>query len=343
MNTLSSTTTAAVPPPPARTLAELFSSLRSTGIIGILMVLVFAGFSLSNSRFTSVNNLVNILNQSSYLTLVALGQALVLISGGFDLAVAGILGLTSVVCVLVLILLASNGVELSVAIGVAIAAGLAVGLGLGLVNGAAVAYLKVPSFIMTLGVAGVACGAGYQLSGGAPVTGLPEGFVDVFGTPDLRSISTSVYLAAGLAILLHVVMTRTRTGRYIYAVGGNAVAARLSGVRVGRHIVLVFMSSGALASLAGILLSARVSTGDTNLGGNFVLQSITAAVLGGVSLRGGEGSLVGAVLGALFIAILSNGMNLENISSYYQMIILGVLLVLAVLAEQVRMMLSGRR
>nr|WP_252121695.1 ABC transporter permease [Rhizobium sp. RCAM05350] len=146
-----------------------------------------------------------------------------------------------------------------------------------------------------------------------------------------------------MAFVLHVGMVRTRIGRYIYAVGGNAVAARLSGVNVGRSIILVFMTSGALASLSGILLSARVSTGDTNLGGNFVLQSITAGVLGGISLRGGEGSLIGAALGALFIAVLSNGMNLENISSYYQMIILGVLLVLAVLAEQVRMMLSGRR
>jgi ribose transport system permease protein len=196
---------------------------------------------------------------------------------------------------------------------------------------------------VTLGVAGIAAGVGYQISGGAPVTGLPDGFVNAFGTPDLRSISTSVYLAFITIVLLQVVMTRTRIGRYIYAIGGNAVAARLSGINVGRYTVIVFMTSGALASLAGILLSARVATGDTNLGGNFVLQSITAGVLGGISLRGGEGSLIGAVLGAVFISILSNGMNLENISSYYQMIILGVLLVLAVLAEQIRVMISGSR
>lgn len=322
---------------------DLISRLRTTGIISALVVVVFVIFALINPRFTNTNNLVNILNQSSYLTLVALGQGLVLISGGFDLAVAGILGLTSVVSASILVMLTANGVDLPVAIAIAMAGGLGVGLVFGFVNGVTVAYLNVPSFIVTLGTAGIAAGAGYQISGGIPVTGLPDGFVNAFGTPDLRSISTSVYIAFLVAFVFHVGMVRTRIGRYIFAVGGNAVAARLSGVNVGRSIILVFMTSGALASLSGILLSARVSTGDTNLGGNFVLQSITAGVLGGISLRGGEGSLIGAALGALFIAVLSNGMNLENISSYYQMIILGVLLVLAVLAEQVRMMLSGRR
>lgn len=326
-----------------QTARGLISRLRTTGIISALVVLVFVIFALANPRFTNTNNLVNILNQSSYLTLVALGQGLVLISGGFDLAVAGILGLTSVVSASLLVMLTANGMDLPAAIAISVAGGLGVGLAFGFINGVTVAYLNVPSFIVTLGVAGIAAGAGYQISGGIPVTGLPDGFVSAFGTPDLRSISTSVYVACLLAFFFHVGMVRTRIGRYIYAVGGNTVAARLSGVNVGRSIILVFMTSGALASLAGILLSARVSTGDTNLGGNFVLQSITAGVLGGISLRGGEGSLIGAALGALFIAVLSNGMNLQNISSYYQMIILGVLLVLAVLAEQVRMMLSGRK
>lgn len=317
--------------------------LRTTGVISLLIFVVFAFFAFANARFTNLNNLINILNQSSYLTLVALGQGLVLISGGFDLAVAAILGLTSVVSAALLVMLTMNGFDLPAAMLMAILGGLLVGLILGFANGVTVAYLNVPSFIVTLGVAGIAAGASYQISGGIPVTGLPQGFVDLFGTPDLRSISTSVYIAAAVALMLHVMMTRTRVGRYIYAVGGNAVAARLSGVNVGRHIILVFMTSGTLASLSGILLSARVSTGDTNLGGNFVLQSITAGVLGGISLRGGEGSLLGALLGALFIAILSNGMNLVNISSYYQMIILGALLIAAVLAERLRVSWAARR
>ncbi|WP_376966966.1 ABC transporter permease [Azospirillum sp. A26] len=326
-----------------RVAGEMLSRLKTTGIISALVLIVFAFFAVANSRFTNSNNLINILNQSSYLMIVSLGQGLVLISGGFDLAVATLLGLTSVVSATLMIALAANGVDLPLAIAISIAGGLSVGMILGLANGVAVAYLNVPSFIVTLGVSGIAAGAGYQISGGAPVTGLPEDFIAVFGTPDLRSISTSVYIAVLFAIVLHLTMTRTRLGRYIYAVGGNPVAARLSGINVKRHIVFVFMTSGVLASLAGILLSARVSTGDTNLSGNFVLQSITAGVLGGISLRGGEGTLFGAALGALFIAVLSNGMNLENISSYYQMIILGGLLVLAVLAEQLRLLISGRR
>jgi len=328
---------------PRRVAGQVLSRLKTTGIISVLVLMVFAFFAAANSRFTNSNNLINILNQSSYLMIVSLGQGLVLISGGFDLAVAALLGLTSVVSATLMIALAANGVDLPLAIAISIASGLSVGLILGLANGIAVAYLNVPSFIVTLGVAGIAAGAGYQISGGAPVTGLPEHFIAAFGTPDLRSISTSVYIAVLFAVVLHLTMTRTRAGRYIYAVGGNPVAARLSGINVKRHIVFVFMTSGMLASLAGILLSARVSTGDTNLGGNFVLQSITAGVLGGISLRGGEGTLFGAALGALFIAVLSNGMNLENISSYYQMIILGGLLVLAVLAEQLRLLISGRR
>jgi len=318
------------------------AKVRTTGIISALVAIAFLGFALVNPRFTNLNNLVNILNQSSYLAILSLGQGLVLLCGGFDLAVAGILGLSSVISATTLVALVAAGTSLPIAIAIAIVAGLAVGFVLGAVNGVAVAVLKVPSFIVTLGVAGVAAGAGYQISGGIPVTGLPQGFLDSFGTPNLRSISTSVYVAAALALLAHVVMNRTRIGRYIYAVGGNAVAARLSGVNVVAYTIAVFVVSGMLASLAGILLSARVATGDTNLGGNFVLQSITAGVLGGISLRGGEGTIIGAVLGALFIAILGNGMNLENISSYYQMIILGVLLVLAVLAERGRALLAGR-
>lgn len=328
---------------PLRAIEQLFSRMKTTGIISALVLLVFAFFAVANSRFTNTNNLINILNQSSYLTIVSLGQGLVLISGGFDLAVASLLGLSSVVSASLMLALVASGVDLPLAIAISIAGGLSLGLIVGLVNGVAVAYLNVPSFIVTLGVAGMVAGAGYQISGGAPVTGLPEEFIAAFGTPDLRSISTSVYAAVLFTIVLHLLMTRTRAGRYIYAVGGNPVAARLSGINVKRHIVFVFMTSGVLASLAGILLSARVSTGDTNLGGNFVLQSITAGVLGGISLRGGEGTLVGAALGGLFIAILSNGMNLQNISSYYQMIILGGLLVLAVLAEQLRLMMTGRR
>jgi ribose transport system permease protein len=318
-------------------------NLRTTGVISVLVALAFICFALINPRFTNTNNLINVLNQASYLAILALGQGLVLISGGFDLAVAGILGLSSVISVTTLVVLVGSGMNEPLAIAIAIAAGLGVGLVLGAINGIAVAVLRVPSFIVTLGVAGVAAGAGYQISGGIPVTGLPQGFIDTFGTPNLRSISTSVYVAATLALLTHIVMNRTKIGRYIYAVGGNAVAARLSGVNVVAYTVAVFVISGVFASLSGILLSARVATGDTNLGGNFVLQSITAGVLGGISLRGGEGAIFGAVLGALFIAILGNGMNLENISSYYQMIILGVLLVLAVLAERGRAMLAGRK
>lgn len=328
---------------PTHILRRAFIGLQTTGVISLLIAMAFLGFALVNPRFTNLNNLINILNQASYLSILALGQGLVLISGGFDLAVAGILGLTSVISVTVLVALIAGGVSVPFAIAIAIVTGLAVGFVLGLINGVAVAKLGVPSFIVTLGVAGVATGAGYQISGGIPVTGLPQAFLDTFGTPNLRSISMSVYTAAALALLTHIVMNRTRIGRYIYAVGGNAMAARLSGVNVARYTISVFVVSGLFASLAGILLSARVATGDTNLGGNFVLQSITAGVLGGISLRGGEGTIIGAVLGALFIAILANGMNLENISSYYQMIILGVLLVLAVLAERGRAFLAGRR
>jgi len=320
----------------------LSTRLQSTGIITLLVLMIFVFFAIINPRFTNSINLINILNQSSYLTLVALGQGLVLISGGFDLAIAGVVGLTSVITASLLVFLEAHGVNLPVALTLALMGGLTVGALIGWLNGIAVAYMNIPSLIVTLGAGGIAAGIGYEVSGGIPVTGLPDAFMQWFGTPDLLSISTSVYIALGLAVVLQFIMTRTRSGRYIYAVGGGAAAARLSGISVKRYILMVFVASGVLASLAGILLSARVATGDTNLGGDFVLQSITAGVLGGISLRGGEGKIHGAVLGSFFIAILSNGMNLENVSSYYQMMILGALLILAVLAEQVRIARAGR-
>jgi ribose/xylose/arabinose/galactoside ABC-type transport system permease subunit len=215
-------------------------------------------------------------------------------------------------------------------------AGLAVSLAFGILNGLGVAVLNVSPFIVTLGTSSAITGVALLLTGGAPVVGLPPLFVDLLGNSRIAGIPTVVYMTAMVIAVFYYLMNWSYFGRYVYAIGGNEVAARLSGIRVKWYLTGVYVVSALLASLAGILLTARVSAGEPNLGGPFAMQSITAAVLGGTSLRGGEGKLGGVILGALFIAMLANGMNLIRVSSFWQMILLGCLLVFAVVIDRLR-------
>ncbi len=219
---------------------------------------------------------------------------------------------------------------------VGVAAGLLVGLVFGLINGVGVAKFKVSPFIMTLGMASVGSGFALYYTGGSPVSGMPPLFTKEIGTGRWFEIPVPVYFAVGATLLIMFLVSSTTWGRYLYAIGGNTKAAFLSGIPVALYTASVYVICGLLASLAGILLTARVSSGEPNLGGSFALQSITAAVVGGVSLRGGEGRILGAVFGALFITILTNGMNLIRIESYLQEIAIGIILILAVIIDRLR-------
>jgi ribose/xylose/arabinose/galactoside ABC-type transport system permease subunit len=319
-------------------LPDLARSIFSTvGILPILLAVVIFYFASQESRFYGTANLTNVLRQSTYLIIVTLGQALVLISGGFDLSVGAVIAVTSVVSARYMSshFAANPDSELSsVLVGVGI--GLLVGIVFGLVNGIGVARFKVSPFIMTLGMASVGSGFALYYTGGSPVSGMPPFFTREIGTGRWFEIPVPVYAAILAIILVAFLVGSTAWGRYLYAIGGNTKAAYLSGIPVGVYTASVYVMCSLLAAVAGLLLTARTSSGEPNLGGQYPLESITAAVIGGISLRGGEGRIMGAVLGALFITILTNGMNLIRMESYFQTMAIGVILILAVIFDQLR-------
>jgi ribose/xylose/arabinose/galactoside ABC-type transport system permease subunit len=322
----------------ANRLSDFARSIFSTvGILPILLAVVILYFASQESRFYGTANLTNVLRQSTYLIIVTLGQALVLISGGFDLSVGAVIAVTSVVSARYMAshYAANPNSELSsVLVGVGI--GLLVGVIFGIVNGIGVARFNVSPFIMTLGMASVGSGFALYYTGGSPVSGMPPLFTREIGTGRWFEIPVPVYAAVLATILVLFLVGSTSWGRYLYAIGGNTKAAFLSGIPVGVYTASVYVMCSLLAAVAGLLLTARTSSGEPNLGGQYPLESITAAVIGGISLRGGEGRIMGAVLGALFITVLTNGMNLIRMESYFQTMAIGVNLILAVIIDRLR-------
>lgn len=315
------------------------------GVLPFFLLGALVIFTALSSKFLTGQNLVNVARQSVYLVLVSMGQMLVLISGGFDLSVGTAIALTSVVSASAMVYFAGifpDAIWLAILLGAF--AGFAAALLVGLVNGIGVAYFDVSPFIMTLGVSSVGAGLALFLTGGVPVSGLPFEFADAFGFGRLWGIPIPVLIAVICIVVMWVFMSRTRLGTQIYAVGGNIKAAHLSAINTKRTLMLAYMVCALIASLTGLLLTARVESGEANLGGTIALESIAACVIAGVSLRGGIGRVENVVLGAFFIVLLQNGMNLAQVSSYMQMVLLGVLLILAVIFDQLRyrIIMSGR-
>jgi ribose transport system permease protein len=216
-----------------------------------------------------------------------------------------------------------------------VAAGLGCGLAVGLVNGLCVAKLKVSGFVVTLGTMSATAGVGLMITSGIPVYGMPEAFVKGFGRAQVFGLPTAVYVALAVIVVMMFAQRRTLFGRYVYAIGGNVDAAVVSGVSIQRHIVGTYVVSSVLAALAGILLTAQVGSGQASFGGDrMMLQSIAAAVIGGVSLRGGVGRVEIVAVSALFLTILGNVLNLLHIDSRLQPVFLGVIMVAAVALDE---------
>lgn len=315
------------------------------GVLPFFLAAALIVFALVSTQFLSVQNLTNVARQSVYLVLVSLGQMLVLISGGFDLAVGTAIAVTSVVSAMAMVALAAWMPDMVwVAILLGALAGFGSALLIGALNGLGVAQFGVSPFIMTLGVQSVGAGIALFLTGGVPVSGLPFEFGNFFGFGRIFGVPVPVLFALAAIAIIWLLMNRTRFGAHLYAVGGNLKAANLSGVHTRRTLFLAYVACALLASIAGVLMTARVESGETNLGGTIALESIAACVIAGVSLRGGIGRVENVVLGAFFITLLQNGMNMAQIGSYLQMILLGSLLILAVIFDQVRYrMLMGSR
>lgn len=339
MTTVSSPAVTAPPAPAGHWLRRLFLRL---GVLPFMLVMAVAVFSVLSDQFLTAQNLLNLLRQSVYLILVSLGQMLALVTGGFDLSVGTVMAITSVVSAMAMQAL---GVALPEASWLAVAggclAGVLAGLAVGLVNGIGVALVGVSPFIVTLGVQSIGFGIALFLTGGVPVSGLPASFSDVFGFGSVLGVPVPILVTALCVVAMGVLMARLPIGTHLLAVGGNAKAAALSGIDTRRVLMTAYLLCAGLAAVSGLLLTARVETGEANLGGTVALESIAACVIAGVSLRGGSGRVANVVMGAMFIVLVQNGMNLANVGSYLQMVVLGGLLIVAVVADQLRHRMGG--
>jgi len=321
---------------PARNLLRaLFVHL---GVLPFLLVIALVMFTMLSDQFLTAQNIVNLLRQSVYLILVSLGQMLALVTGGFDLSVGTIQAVTSVVAAQAMSSIAVSSPDaVWLAVGGGCLAGILAGMAVGMVNGIGIAYVGVTPFIMTLGVQSIGFGVALFLTGGVPVSGMPAAFSETFGFGTLLGVPVPILITVACVAGFYVLLDRTALGNYFHAVGGNPKATLLSGISNRQVLMMAYLLCAGIASLAGLLLTARVDSGEANIGGTVALESIAACVIGGVSLRGGLGRVENVVLGAIFIGLVQNGMNLAEVGSYLQMVVLGTLLIIAVISDQLRL------
>lgn len=306
----------------------------AAALLPALVVVILVVMAIIEPRFYSRLNMINVLRNFSIGAIVALGQMLVMMVGGFDLSVGAVIALSSVVAATGMTLTAAAVPDAPMlAIGVGIAAALLSGTLTGLLNGAIVSRMGISPFMSTLAMASIVLGALFYVTKGTPIYGMPEAFGDTFGSASIGGQPLILWIALAVGGATWLVIAQTRTGRHLMAVGGNAHAARSSGVRVASMTTLAYAASGGLAALVGILLTARIGSGQSALGSTATIESIAACVIGGVSLRGGTGSPWRVVLAALFLAIVANALNLARIDSKWQTAVLGVALLLAVVLE----------
>ena len=316
---------------------RLRRSMLEVGVLPAILILLFLFFGLYEPNFSRSANIINVFRNASYLMIISSGQMLVLIIGGFDLSVGAVVALTSVTSALIMVTLATampDQIILIIALGAI--AGLLVGSAIGVFNGLCVALLKVSPFMVTLGTMSIAVGIALFTTAGVPVYGMPDEFTRGFGRMRWLGLPVAIYLTIAILAILWFVMRWTKLGQYIYAIGGNIDAARVSGIPTTFYLVVTYTMCAFLAAITGVLLTARVGSGEATLGGPLMLESIAAAVIGGVSLRGGVGRIELVALGALFLALVTNGMNLMRVDSKLQTIVIGVVLILAVALDRLR-------
>lgn len=295
--------------------------------LGIMIVIVFVGLILSflSPVFLTPYNLRTVLLEISTNTYIALGMTLVMILGGIDLSVGSIVAMSGTLTVGFMVL---NHQPMWLAVMI----GLAMGAAIGVVNGLIVAFFKLPSFIVTLAMLNVARGVAYVYSGGRSTRMMNPAFTNI-GSGYLWVFPLPVLYMVALVVIFVVVLNRTKFGTYIYAIGGNRESARLSGVPIKKVEIATFTISGVLAAFAGLVLSARMFSGQPSVGAGYELDAIAACVLGGVSMAGGIGRVSGTVFGAIVIGIISNGLNLINVSSFWQLIVKGIIILIAVIID----------
>jgi ribose transport system permease protein len=311
---------------PGRAKVERLDAFRYESLAVLILLCVV--MTLLSPYFLSLNNFLNILLATSVIGILAIGATFVISSAAIDLSVGSLLAVSAVVAGLVV---KNAGLPWPLGILAALATG---GL-LGLINGVLVTQGRIPAFIVTLGMLGIARGTAYILTEGRAIYGLPEPLV-FLGQGRILGVPMPVIIFLALALIMHLVLQHTRFGRYTLIVGDNETAARVTGLRVERHRIHVFVLSGALAGLAGLVLMGRLNAADPSEGLLYELTAITAAIIGGTNLFGGRGTIVGTVIGALIMGVIQNGLNLLAVQSFYQQVAIGAVLIVAVWLDRLR-------
>ncbi len=293
----------------------------------LTLIVLFLGLSLASPHFLTGTNLSSVIRQTAVINIMALGMTLIIVSGGIDLSVGAILAFGG--------LMGCMAMERGVAIPLAVLIGILSGGFWGLFNGLLITRLRINPFIVTLGALGIVRGITLIISNGLPVHQIPQRF-SYLGEGTLLGVPFVLWVLLVCAVLMHVILERTKLGRYAFAIGSNEAAAFYAGIPVAFHITAVYAIGGMLTGLAGMIEASRLMTGQPTAGQGYELQAIAAVVIGGGSLRGGEGGVVGTLIGAFIMGLLSNGSDLLGISPYLQQAIIGAVIILAVTVDEIR-------
>ncbi|MDF2613343.1 MAG: rbsC [Clostridia bacterium] len=310
-----------------RTLLQKDTLMKYKSVIGL--ILFSAIVTIINPSFLSMSNILNVFRQTSINAIIAAGMTFIILTGGIDLSVGSVLGLAGAI--------AASMVTGGQNIVVVLLAAILIGAAIGAVSGIVISKGKVQAFIATLAMMTLARGYTLVYTDGKPIGVEEAKSAEVFasiGSGYLFGIPIPIYITALVFIMSYYILKHTRFGRYVYAMGGNEEATKLSGINVDRVKIYVYALSGALAALAGIIVTARLSSAQPQAGSGYELDAIAAVVLGGTSLAGGIGSIFGTIVGALIIGILNNALNLMNVSSYYQLLAKGLVILIAVLLDR---------
>ena len=298
--------------------------IRDFGLI-IIFALVVIGLCIASDTFRMPRNLLNVLKQASVNGILAMGMMLVVLTGGIDLSMGSIVGFAGVCAAM---FAHPDQFPLIIAVGAALVAG---GL-IGMVNGVGVSYGGLPPFIITLGTMSVARGLALVISGGIPVIDLTPEFEAIssatpFGIPILS------FSLIGIVLVCAFLLTKTVFGRHVYSIGGNATAAEVSGINVKKHLVGVYTIAGVLSGIAGLLMASRTNQGSPTMGVSYEMDAVTAVVIGGVSMSGGAGKWYGVLVGALFLAVIENGLTIFGVDPNWKQVVKGAIIIAAVLLD----------
>ncbi|QXM06282.1 ribose ABC transporter permease [Crassaminicella indica] len=301
--------------------------IKYKSVIGLILFSLI--ISIINPRFMRISNILNVLRQTSINSIIAAGMTFVILTGGIDLSVGSILAITGAVVATLI----SSGMNVFIAILI----GIAIGAIIGILNGLVISKGKIQPFIATLAMMTLVRGYTLVYTDGKPISTGDSPIADLFsemGSGDFLGIPIPIYIMIIVFAVGYYVLKHTPLGRYVYALGGNEEATKLSGINIDRIKLYVYGISGALAALAGMIITARLSSAQPQAGTGYELDAIAAVVLGGTSLAGGDGSILGTIVGALIIGILNNALNLMDVSSYYQLLVKGFVILIAVLLDR---------